>query len=133
MSMARIIKGKRYNTASAVSVGEWRNYDIKETTLPNVLHYENLYRKKTGEYFLFYLIGVASVILPLSEEAARTWAKEKLSDYDYRAEFERVPLEESISHLSFRVSHTEAEKLKQYALKHNKSQLTVIKDFLKTL
>ena len=137
MSMAKIIKGKRYNTGSAIAVGYWYS------KFPNDCYTETLYRKKTGEYFLHrtgnnlgYTADGASchgeLIIPLSNEVARQWAKEKISADGYEMEFGDKP-SDSISHLSFRVSHTEAEKLKQYALKHNKSQLTVVRDYIKTL
>jgi len=123
-NLSKIIKGKRYNTASAALI-------VTQIYQKSGME-ERLYRKKTGEYFLFqHGEFCGDKILPLTEETAYRWAESQFGpEYAKRM---LCDSNKAISHLSFRVSHSEAEKLKQYALKHNKSQLTVIKDFISTL
>ena len=124
MSMAKIIKGKRYNTESASLLVSHEN--------PLRGQEERLYRKKTGEYFLLYIDYITGErIAPLTAETLKQWAISRCGPDFYTQMLDSPP--DTISHLSFRVSHSEAEKLKQYALKHNKSQLTVIRDFISAL
>ena len=99
--MKKIISGKLYNTETAEVVG------LDSYSNPRDFHYwqEILYRKKTGEYFLFGEGGPASKyrvsigvnqwlggesILPLDIEAAKEWASFHLDVDDYVAEFGNV-------------------------------------------
>jgi hypothetical protein len=100
--MKRIIDGKKYDTETAYMVGQWENmYDVSN------FHYysESLYRKRTGEYFLFGEGGARSQyaetigqnewrggekIIPLTYDNARKWAEEHLSVEVYESEFGEV-------------------------------------------
>lgn len=90
--MKRIINGRRYDTETAKLVG-YTSYDT-----PGSLSYwsEDLYRKKTGEYFLYGMGGPMSKygkqtgqnewsygheIRPLTLDEAKAWA-EKYLDAD---------------------------------------------------
>ena len=88
--MKKIIKGKLYNTETAMCLAEWwnglSNSDFKHCS-------EALYRKNNGEYFLLGEGGPLSKyaeindggawgdtkIIPYSEADARNWAEERLS------------------------------------------------------
>lgn len=93
--MKKIINGKLYDTDTAKVVGSWENAggwnDFNHLG-------ETLYRKRTGEYFLFGEGGAAtkyavstgqnswkggSKIIPLSMESAREWAEEHMDADDY--------------------------------------------------
>ena len=99
--MDKIINGKRYNTNTATIVGEWDNgiyggiNSIEET----------LYRKRTGEFFLFGSGGAntkyskyigsnnwagSEVIIPLSWEEAQEWAEKHLDTEHYVALFGEI-------------------------------------------
>lgn len=101
--MKKIIKSKLYNTETAVCVGAWGN-----GVPPGDLDFlsESLYRKKTGEYFLHGAGGARTCyacavgennwaggeeIRPLSYEAAREWAEQRLDADAYQAAFGAVP------------------------------------------
>lgn len=92
--MKKVINGKVYDTKTAERVAEWDNdYPV------NDFHHvdEELYRKKTGEYFLYGSGGPLSQyaewhgnsgsggerIIPLTYEEATKWAEEKLDGDDY--------------------------------------------------
>ena len=100
--MRNIINKKLYDTDTAVQVGDPASpegmYNITD------FHYydETLYRKKTGEYFLFGKGGPLSPyaepyeqhgsqsgqrIVPLAPEQARQWAEEHLEVAEYELEF----------------------------------------------
>lgn len=98
--MKKIIGGKKYDTETAELVGEYGPDGLG----PRDFEYfrEALYRKRTGEYFLFGEGGPRSryaqpygvrgsqggwAFEPVSYEAARAWAEEHLGADDYEAEF----------------------------------------------
>ncbi len=101
--MKETIKGKLYNTETAVCVGTWSN-DVFPGDLDSLS--ESLYRKKTGEYFLHGEGGARTCyasavgenswsggekIRPLSYEVAREWAEKHLDADTYQAAFGTVP------------------------------------------
>lgn len=98
-TMKKIINGKLYDTEKAKCVGEWSN----NRGYSDFSHVEEeLYRKRTGEFFLFgkggpmskYAVSCGdnswsggSEIIPLSASKARQWAEENLDADDYAAIF----------------------------------------------
>lgn len=105
--MKKIIKGKCYDTEKAESVGYWCNtgdtrdfYHIRE----------ELFRKSSGEFFLFgsggpctkYAVSEgsnsccgSSKIIPLTWDEAREWAEEYLDGDKYEEIFGEVPEDDS--------------------------------------
>ena len=89
--MKRYINNQLYNTDAAKPLGAWDN-----ALAPSDLAYvsETLYRKKTGEYFLYGVSGIdgrygasGPVIRPMAADEARTWAEANLTDEEYAAGF----------------------------------------------
>lgn len=96
--MKKVIKGRVYDTETAKRVGYWdngyRSNDFAYAT-------EQLYRKKTGEFFQYCWGGAKSkygewhgneggpgeLIKPFDEEQAKEWAEEYLDGDDYMAIF----------------------------------------------
>jgi len=93
--MKKIINGKLYDTDTARLIGSWANTGDRRS-----LSYvgEELYCKRTGEYFLYGEGGAMShysrstgdnswsggeAIIPLSFGKARAWAEEHLSADEY--------------------------------------------------
>ena len=93
--MKKIINGKLYDTDTAKNVGEWANAgnwrDFNHIE-------ETLYRKRTGEFFLYgeggpmtkYAVSQGQnswsggeKIIPLSAAKAREWAEERLTADEY--------------------------------------------------
>lgn len=99
--MKKIINGKMYNTETAEIIASWDNglcgNDFNACS-------ETMYRKKTGEFFLHGEGGAntiyseqngdwrsgSSVIIPYTEEEARTWLEEKGDADTYEAIFGQV-------------------------------------------
>lgn len=88
--MKKIINGKMYNTETAKEIGSWNNGRYRSD-----FYYvgETLYKKKTGELFVFGEGGAASRyaercggnstcfgedIIPLSQQDAKEWVERKL-------------------------------------------------------
>lgn len=117
--MKKIINGKRYDTKTAELVGaaSYSNWtDFEHWT-------EELYKKRTGEYFLYGAGGPMSkysrstgtnewsggeTIIPLTLKEAQEWAQEHLDADEYEAIFGEV--EEDKVQISFWIEKTEREK-----------------------
>ncbi|MBO5969937.1 MAG: hypothetical protein J6S14_15725 [Clostridia bacterium] len=100
--MKKIINGKKYDTGTAKELGIWSN-----SYYPGDFAYcsETLYRKKTGEYFLYGIGGPMSKyaehigsnttiggsnIKPMTESEAREWAETHLDAEEYEEIFGEV-------------------------------------------
>ena len=98
--MRTIINGKAYDTTTAIKLADYDN-----GYFPNDFnaYRERLYKKKTGEYFLYGEGGALSLyaecrgdgrcggskVSPLSEEAAKKWVERKLPE-EYESIFGEV-------------------------------------------
>ena len=86
--MQKIINGRMYNTNTATEIG-WRENTANRGDYSYYREY--LYRKKTGEFFLYGYGNAASgycqlnanilyepgeKIIPISEEGAKTWVEQ---------------------------------------------------------
>ena len=113
--MKKIINGKRYDTSTAERIG------AAEYSRPGDLYYwrEELYRKKTGEFFLYCEGGARSrygqktgqnewsggkEIRPLSLKEAQEWAEKYLDADKYEKVFGRI--EEDKTQVSAWVPHS---------------------------
>ena len=77
--MKKIFHGKVYDTEKAKKLG--------------VFCSEHLYKKKTGEYFLYS--ETTEKINPLSYEDAQKWAKDNLSPVEYTKFFDVLKITDS--------------------------------------
>lgn len=125
--MNKIINGKRYSTESAKWIGS-----VDYGTPGDFSHYsDNLYRKKTGEFFLYGEGGPMSIyaestgenewsggeaITPLSYEEAQVWAEENLDGEKYEEIF-GLPEEDTGDRqtVSLRLSQAAIQKMKKEA------------------
>ena len=89
--MNKIINGRKYNTETAVLVCEEHcyNYGNWQST-------HELYKKKTGEFFIYHRFNPndvwtpANYIEPVSEETALKFAQEIMNGDDYEKFFGEV-------------------------------------------
>lgn len=96
--MRKIIDGKSYDTGTAAEVGHMSYGSTSDFRYFE----ETLYKKRTGEYFLYGYghamshyakqleqnsWGAGEKIVPLTYEAAQRWAEENLDADGYEAEF----------------------------------------------
>lgn len=127
--MKKIINGKVYDTEKATQVGIWSNgrsyRDFSHCS-------ETLYRKRTGEYFLYGEGGPQSCysraveqntwtggedIRPLTVEEARQWAEKNLEADEYEKEFGEVAEDDSRQIVSITLSASLVEMLRREAQK----------------
>ena len=129
--MKKIINGRVYDTDKArelgtyANAGDWRDFSHLE---------ETLYRKKTGEYFLFGEGGPATKyaeaegqnswtggrrIMPMTYDEAREWAEEHLTADEYEAIFGEIVEDDGAGKqvVSISVSPAKWEQAKREAAK----------------
>lgn len=126
--MKKIIGGKKYDTATAQKLGSFENNAEQRFAYVE----ETLYRKRTGEFFLYgeggpmsryaETIGAnewsgGSRIMPMTWDEARKWAEEHLSADDYEGIFGEVAEDDSKTVMSVRISAAALEKAKREASK----------------
>ena len=129
--MKKIIKGRKYDTATAREVGTysnaggWRDFSHFE---------ETLFCKRTGEYFLFGEGGPmtkyrestgqnqwsgGSKIVPMDYDDAQEWAEKNLTAEAYEAEFGEVEEDDSRAALTITLPSTMIDALKREAVERH--------------
>lgn len=96
--MRRIVNYKLYDTSTATFIFDYEDNDMDD--LRRV--YEELYRKKNGEYFLVCEGGPFSIygekygndyistcnnVIPLTPDEAKAWAKKHMPEDEFEDEF----------------------------------------------
>lgn len=125
--MKKIINGKVYDTTTAERLVGWSN---NRSTSDFGYCEESLYRKRTGEFFLYGEGGPMSKysesqgngdwgygksITPLTYEAAQKWAEEHLSAEGYEAIFGEVVEDGSRITVTLSLSASTVARAKQAA------------------
>ena len=143
--MKKVINGKLYDTSTAELVGEWNN-----GRLDNRLYVcaECLYRKRTGEFFLFGSGGPGSkyakpignndwsgddIIIPLSSGAAAKWAEEHLSGEEYEKIFGEIVEDDTKRTITLSVGAGSHEKAKRAAAERGISLSALVDEYFGTL
>lgn len=140
--MKKIINGKVYDTQTAKEVGRWQSsYPI------NDFHYyhEQLFQKKTGEFFLYGYGNAASPyrkscginewcggckIIPINFQEAQKWAEDHLDDEEYCEIFGEPDEAAEDVLLGTRVSAIAADKLKKLSINTGRSQNKIIEELI---
>ena len=85
---SKVINGKMYNTLTAKLLASYDN-GLSYTDFD--YHSSDLYRKRTGEYFLYIQDGRANCsIRPITESEAKEWAERHCDGDEYVAIFGNV-------------------------------------------
>ena len=125
--MKKIIGGKLYDTETAKEIGSKYHGEGAR----DFRHYsETLYRKRTGEYFLYGEGGPMSryaesigqnqwsgseKIIPMDYKAAQKWAEENMDADDYQEEFGTVSEGEERTVMSISLDAATADKIRKEA------------------
>ena len=124
-TMKKVIKGKKYDTETATVLGCFHKGAKGE------LNYirEELFKKKTGEYFLYCKGGASTKysvlvqnntwsgsekIIPLEFSDAQAWAEQNLKDDEYKSIFGEVTEDDESKVLTARVSASTLAKLQRH-------------------
>lgn len=131
--MKKVIKNKVYDTNKAQRLGEYAPNPYRSDFS---YFCETLYRKKTGEFFLYGEGNAASKyarscgqnercggekIIPLTYEAAQQWAEEHLDGDSYIEIFGELEEDGSIEVLSISMPASAAAKIRQLAGQEGKT------------
>ena len=107
--MKKIIKNKMYDTATAKPIA---SYDVADEGRT----YEQLYRKKTGEYFLFSDVRFDGWnITPVSYEQAREWAQLHMTSTAYDDVFGDIKESDELARLHISCTQSEADRIRKAA------------------
>lgn len=140
--MKKVINGKRYDTETAEFIGRWENIHNSAD-----LQYEceELYKKKTGEFFIYGAGGPASSfalqtgtnslsgsskITPIIENEAKKWVEKNLNADDYEKLFELE--EEGNIAFSLLIPENLYNKLKNESEKTGESMKDIIVEALES-
>lgn len=140
--MKKYINGKKYDTETAQEVGSWsnnrsyRDFDHCE---------ETLYRKRTGEFFLYGVGGPrspyaervetnawsgGSAIRPLTFDEAREWAEEKLTGDEFEEIFGEIADDDTDVLISAVIKTSSRDKLRRAAEKTGKTISQIVNDLI---
>lgn len=144
--MKKVIKNKVYDTNKAKRLGEYAPNPYRSDFS---YFCETLYRKKTGEFFLYGEGNAASKyahscgqnercggekIIPLTYEDAQAWAEEHLDGDNYIAIFgDPEEGDGSIAALNIRISAAKMQKLRQAAGKRGVSLVELVESMIDAL
>lgn len=140
--MKKIINGRRYDTETAKELGYYWN-GLAVTDFSRIE--ETLYRKKTGEYFLYGEGGAMSKyaeadgtgwcggsrIIPLPIEDAKTWAEEHLTADEYEDIFGEASEDDDKITVSLRMTPATRAKLKDMAAEEGKPLSDIVEELIK--
>ena len=141
--MNKVINGKRYNTDTAEEMG-YASYGSG----PRDFHYwsETLYRKQTGEFFIYGEGGPLSKyaetvgqnewsggekIMPVSLEAAQKWAEENMDADEYEKIFGAVEETDEKRTVTFSLSEKAIEEIARMAASEGISKSEVIEKLVR--
>ena len=126
--MKKVINAKVYNTETAERVGAWDN-----GYCTNDFHYcsEDLYRKKTGEFFMHGeggalstyashngdMTGYGERIIPMTYDEAAQWAERHLTGEQYEQIFGVVSEDDTTVKTMISTTAAEIEIIKRNAAK----------------
>lgn len=121
--MKKIINGKKYDTDTALELGTWENNDLGINYVLEVL-----YRKRTGEFFLYceggsntkYSVqrgsnnwGSGEHIIPLDFQSAKLWSEDYLDVDTFEKYFGEVVEDNGKRIVSFSIPNCLYEKIKR--------------------
>ena len=140
--MNKVINGRRYDTETARELASASSAEGRSD-----FHWweETLYRKSTGEYFLYGEGGPASRyaqasgqnswsggcrIMPMSLQDAQAWAEKHLDAEDYEEIFGAINETVEKRNVTFSLTGAAIEKITQMALAQNITKSEVIEQLL---
>lgn len=143
--MKKIINRKLYDTTTAQEIAfDSNNYSKRNHAWVE----ETLYRKKTGEFFLYGEGGPASAyaerlegnariegqkIVPLTYDEAESWAEKHLSADEFISIFGEPVESDDVKDCNFRLPVSTAERLKLASSRTGKTQAQILIDLINTL
>ena len=142
--MKKIINNKRYDTDTAKEVASYQYSNRRDFNF----WIERLYRKRTGEFFLYGEGGASSKyaemvgmnewmggekIIPITYSKAKWWAEKYLDADEYENIFGEVVEDDTKKVVTFSLSADVVEKLKREVEMTGKTQSDIITELINGL
>lgn len=140
--MKKVINGKLYNTETAKLLGE-DSYSHPG----DLAHWsEELYQKRTGEFFIYGEGGPMSryaqttgqnewsageQIQPMTTENARQWAEKHLSADEYETIFGEIMEDDNKKNATFSISRDAIELLARMASETGKTRSELVEEMIR--
>lgn len=143
--MKKIISRKLYDTATAELIAEWSNgRSLRDFSWCQ----EELYRKKTGEFFLHGEGGPMSQyvhyiddnnwsgdeqLIPLTYDEAAEWAEKHMDADAYQAVFGEIAEDDTSIMFTCRLPASSVDKLRRASGRSGRTQQDILTDLINTL
>lgn len=142
--MRKIINGKVYDTKTATQIAYYQHSHKGDHSYYD----EDLYRKRTGEYFIWGEGGPSSkyaepyptggwqggsAIVPLNYEDALQWAENHMDADDYEKEFGEIDEDLEKRNIGLSIATSSYEKIKRTAQGRGVSISALIEEFAESL
>ena len=139
--MNKVINGKRYDTETATQMAEWDNGQYRSFGFIK----ETLYRKRTGEYFIYgeggpqtryaelvdnNLWSDGSAIRPVSLEKAQKWAEDHLTANEYEEIFGKIDESGEKRTVTYSLTEAAIEKITKMAAEKGVSKSEIIEQLV---
>lgn len=126
--MKKVIKGKRYDTDTAVEVGSGMLLQRCSDGIDRPA--ETLYRKRTGELFLLERLRHGAGIYPMGYDEARAWAEENMDADGYGALFGEVGELEGNVPVTLSIPASAKAKLERRAAQAGLTQSAIVAELI---
>ena len=141
--MKKYINGKQYDTETAREIGGASHYGKSDYKW----YEETLYRKKTGEYFLYGeghaaspyrervgdMWGPGSAIKPLTFDEAREWGEANMSGDEYEAIFGALSDDDTDVLISAVVKASSRDRLRRAVEKTRKTAGQILDELIEAM
>ena len=139
--MRKIIRNKLYDTETATEVAEWSDGYVNDFRYIE----ETLYRKRTGEYFIYGYggpmtryaervgdsYGYGESIIPLGYDEARSWGEEHMDPDAWQDEFGPADdVSDTVVHIHATVSEAARRRLETECKRTGENRSAVIERLL---
>lgn len=138
--MEKMVHNRRYNTGTSDLLGSWINSSQEESSY----FVEELYQKRSGEYFLYGKGGSNSrfakqvrsqwlpgeKIVPLTWEEAKAWAEKHLSPEDFEKHFGDISITGERQTFAVYISTGTIQQIRRSCAKSGKSMSAYIENLV---
>lgn len=138
--MEKMVHNRRYNTDTSYLLGSWTNDSQEESSY----FVEELYQKRSGEYFLYGKGGSKSrfaqqvrsqwlsgeKIVPLTWDEAKAWAENHLSPEDFEKHFGEISITDVRQAFTVYISTGTIQQIRRSCAKSGKSMSAYIESIV---
>lgn len=138
--MEKMVHNRRYNTDTSDLLGSWTNNSQEESSY----FVEELYQKRSGEYFLYGKGGSKSrfakqvgsqwlsgeKFIPLTWDEAKAWSEKHLSPEEYEMHFGDITMTDERQTFAVYISTGTIQQIRRSCAKSGKSMSAYIENLV---